>query len=281
MSFGKDLSEEFQKLTFGAVFDEVSLFTKLQDAFINLKSVAKYKYAVEVIHGHTSLVDFQFNSSWASKIPYGNTVRRELSDMLFVLYSLKNNTIRISYMQNKKGDSSDKFKADLCQLHLLSQRERIISKPIPECLFGDPDILSHAILPSVGSYGVFYQLGDRTEMAYYPAELLHPKQATGNSVVRVVTYNQSRFDRVLIHNGIEENQGTRCLMDFGNALAKMQIGTPINRSMSIYEQLGRFLLIHVADIKESNLFPQSLKTSPDKEIVSVPITVAINVDRIF
>lgn len=280
MSFGKDLSEEFQKLTCGAIFDEVALFTKLQDAFINLKSVSKYEYAVEVIHGRTSLVDFQFNSSWTSKIPYGNTVRRELSDMLFVLYSLKNNTIRISYMQNKKGDSSDKFKADLCQLHLLSQRECIISKPIPECLFGDPNILSHAILPSIGSYGVFYQLGDRTEMAYYPAELLHPKQATGSSVVRIIKYDHRRFDRVLINKGFEENQGTRCLMDFGNALTKMQIGTPINREMPTYEKLGRFLLAHVTDIKESDLFPQSLNTYQDKAIISIPITVAINVDRV-
>ena len=165
MSFGSDLSQEFRKLTQNVKFDEVCLFTKLQDAFINLKSSnPTYQYAIDIIHGHKSHVDFHFNSTWVSTTPYGTSVTRELADMMFVIYSHQQHQIRITYMQNKRGVSDSKFRADLYQLHLLSQREHITSKDLPDCLFGDPDMLSHAILPSVGSYGVFYKYNKCVEM---------------------------------------------------------------------------------------------------------------------
>ena len=71
MSFGTDLAYEFHKLTQNVKFDEVCLFTKLQDAFINLKSSnPTYQYAIDIIHGHKSYVDFQFNSTITSYINF-------------------------------------------------------------------------------------------------------------------------------------------------------------------------------------------------------------------
>ena len=96
MSFGKDLSNEFYKLTRNVKFDEVDLFTKLQDAFINLKSMNSYQYAIDIIHGAKSYVDFNFNSHWVSNIPFGASKTRELADMLFVVYSTYRNMIRIT-----------------------------------------------------------------------------------------------------------------------------------------------------------------------------------------
>lgn len=50
MSFGKDLTKEFRKLTRNGEFQEVELITKLQEAFINLAN-GKYHYAIDIIHG--------------------------------------------------------------------------------------------------------------------------------------------------------------------------------------------------------------------------------------
>ena len=124
MSFGTDLSQEFRKLTQNVKFDEVCLFTKLQDAFINLKSSnPTYQYAIDIIHGHKSHVDFHFNSTWVSTTPYGTSVTRELADMMFVIYSHQQHQIRVTYMQNKRGVSDSKFRADLTkELYCLEPR---------------------------------------------------------------------------------------------------------------------------------------------------------------
>lgn len=50
MSFGKDLTKKFRKLTRNGEFQEVELITKLQEAFINLAN-GKYHYAIDIIHG--------------------------------------------------------------------------------------------------------------------------------------------------------------------------------------------------------------------------------------
>lgn len=283
MSFGTDLSKEFHKLTNGVMLDEVCLFTKLQDTFINLKANSKYHSAIDIIHGNKSLVEFKFNSSWASKITPRQSVIRELADMLFVIYSPRKRIIRITYMQNKKGTTANKFKADLCQLHLLSQRERIISTPLPECLFGDPEILSSALLPSVGSYGVFYKDNIDIEMSYYPAKQIHPCQDKGKSVVRTAEYDQNNFNKPARINGYDEIQGTSSLKDFGDALVNMQIGTPITSGMVVFKELIIFLLDNVESLRQSpwfNEYGDYLDANDRRYQHSpVPVTYAINIDK--
>lgn len=51
MSFGNDLTKEFQKLTRNGESQEVELITKLKDAFINLAN------------GSRNIVDFEYNAS--------------------------------------------------------------------------------------------------------------------------------------------------------------------------------------------------------------------------
>lgn len=287
MSFGKDLSNEFYKLTRNVKFDEVDLFTKLQDAFINLKSMNSYQYAIDIIHGAKSYVDFNFNSHWVSNIPFGASKTRELADMLFVIYSPCRDIIRITYMQNKKGDAADKFKADLCQLHLLAKRERIISTKLPACVFGDPDILSKAILPSVGSYGVFYRAGSDIEMSYFPAANITPCKKLAKTVVRKVKYDYSKhgFGVICNKNGFDENQGTYRLEDFCDSLIRMEIGTPIQSSMPSFAGVVNFLYRSI-DSKgsfhewiRSNDYVLSIysETADDFDL---PFTMVINADEI-
>ena len=200
-----------------------------------------YQYAIDIIHGKKSFVDFNFNSTWVSTFSFGKNVKRELSDMMFVIYSHQQHQIRITYMQNKRGVSDSKFRADLYQLHLLSQREHITSTDLPDCLFGDPDMLSHAILPSVGSYGVFYKCNQGVEMSYYPASLISPSNLTGKSVTRTAEYDTSNYGCTPKIHGYVECQGARRIKDFGDALVNMQIGTPILHGTSAHKKLIIFL----------------------------------------
>ncbi len=285
MSLGTDLSKEFHKLTKNVKFDEVCLFTKLQDAFINLKSNnPTYQYAIDIIHGKKSHVDFDFNCNWVSQFSYGQGVTRELADMMFVIYSHRQNQIRITYMQNKKGIYNNKFKADLCQLHLLSKREHITSSNLPNCLFGDPDILSRAILPSVGSYGVFYSYNRSIEMSYYPACHIQPSVLKGKSVVRTANYDSRKFGTIATAYGYAESQGTRQIRDFGDALANMQIGTPIHRRMMAHKGLIIFLANHIRGFMQGSWFEEYRDDVYDDDQNSwtptVPVIYAINADII-
>ena len=101
MSFGKDLSLEFKKLANGGHYGEVELFTKLQDALINLRS-SKYGYEIDLIHGSRSQVQFVNNSTWVTGIAPGSTQQCELADMMFIVFSDAKKQIRLMYMQNKK-----------------------------------------------------------------------------------------------------------------------------------------------------------------------------------
>lgn len=285
MSFGTDLSQEFRKLTQNVKFDEVCLFTKLQDAFINLKSSnPTYQYAIDIIHGHKSHVDFHFNSTWVSTTPYGTSVTRELADMMFVIYSHQQHQIRVTYMQNKRGVSDSKFRADLYQLHLLSQREHITSTKLPDCLFGDCDMLSNAILPSVGSYGVFYKCNKYVEMSYYPACLISPCNLVGQSVARTAEYDTSKYGYTPVIKGYLECQGTPALSNFGDALISMQIGTPINSGMASHKELIKLLSKHISGFMQGSLSKEYrddiYDDNQDSWSPAVPVIYAINADMI-
>ena len=102
MSFGSELSNEFHKLTNGVFYGEVQLFTKLQDAFANLKSNSRFGMAIDIIHGSKSFVEFRHDAKYIGNPAAGCTKTRELSDMLFVVFKTQGRReIRLMYMQNK------------------------------------------------------------------------------------------------------------------------------------------------------------------------------------
>ena len=240
MSFGKDLTKEFQKLTRNGEFQEVELITKLQDAFINLAN-GKYHYAIDIIHGSRSLVDFEYNAAWIRNISAGDTITRELSDMMFLVFRKRCKCIRLMYMQNKKGDSSTKFKADMLQLCLLKNRCVITSSDLPACTFGDAYILQDAILPSIGSYGVSYSENKVTDMAYYPASNVKPITGYAASINRKAKFDDAKFSQKKMNGLYIEDQGERNLEDFSDALIGMEIGTPITPKHPAYGSILSFL----------------------------------------
>lgn len=290
MSFGTDLSNEFKKLAVGNHYDEVQLFTKLQDAFITL-STGKYQYAIDIIHGQTSQVCFTNSSTWITGSTLGTTLQCELSDMMFILFSNTKSEIRLMYMQNKKDQSrkrniAQRFKADLVQLHLLHDRKEITSINLPACVFNDRRILSGALLPSVASYGLFYFQNNDVDMAYYPASNIEPLRSPQADQKRAVKYTQPSFGTVntSVH-GYNENQGEQFLSKFGDELVDMNIGTPILHTMVSHKEIIRCLRDHSKQFSKTRFF-QNLKSSDtllDEKPFNVkdfPFTCIIDVDKV-
>ena len=284
MSFGKDLSLEFKKLANGGHYGEVELFTKLQDALINLRS-SKYGYEIDLIHGSRSQVQFVNNSTWVTGIAPGSTQQCELADMMFIVFSDAKKQIRLMYMQNKNGDTSSwSFSADLVQLHLLKDRREITSPALPACVFNDRRILADALLPSVASYGVFYKHNNDTEMAYYPASNLTPLHSTGIMNARVTRFNRPLFRNLRTISGYEESQGEEFLWDFGDRLIDMQIGTPILPGTAAYSELVRCLKDHSQSFRDTELYRQIMGDNPiedDKQFRGdgLPFVCIINADE--
>ena len=282
MSFGSELSSEFNKLTNGVFYAEVQLFTKLQDAFANMKFNSHFGMAIDIIHGSKSFVEFRHDAKYIGNPAAGCTKTRELSDMLFVVFKTQGRReIRLMYMQNKKGDNSTKFTADLLQLHLLKERKEILSNPLPPCVFDNSEILSKAVLPSVGSYGVFYQANaGKIEMAYYPAARIKLCNQTGG-VTRKVYYDSQQipFSTTNTINGYKESQGEETLEDFANALVHMEIGTPMLKDPAI-NKLAQFLNSNSPIFRE---YHSLFDIQVDLEEVStegMPFTCVINADLV-
>ncbi len=281
MSFGELLSKEFIELTKDGDFCEVELFTKLQDSFINISK--HYPGVVEVIHGRKSFVDFKCTATTYMPASFvGVEFTRELSDMMFIVFSKSKNDIRLMYLQNKKGLTATKFRAELLQLNLLKEHLPIISANLPPCVFGNENILQDAILPSVAAYGVFYQnaIDNKTDMAYYPANNLVVKPPAKTGKYRNAYYDETLFEKEFTINGYKESQGEANLSKFGNALIDMLIGTPVlsieNPCISVLSYLHNFS----SNFRESkipyNRFDNSNHNSKD---ISIPFTCIINADR--
>lgn len=282
MSFGKDLSNEFHKLTKNGEYQEVELITKLQDAFINLAN-GKYHYAIDIIHGNRSIVDFEYDALWLQNVLPGETFTRELSDMMFLVFSKKHKHIRVMYMQNKKGDSSTKFKADLAQLCLLKNRCVITSANLPVCTFGDSQILKKAILPSVGSYGIFYNVNNVTDMAYYPASNVSPITSIAMGISRKAHFDYIRFGTTVTKGLYKENQGEENLEYFSDALVGMEIGTPITSRHPAYRSISSFLKANSVCFQQSG-FDENHDYPSDREplrFASTPFMCVINAEALM
>lgn len=203
MSFGKDLQNTFHKLTDGVFYYEDELITKLQDALYILGST-KYHGVAELIHGDRCKISYQLGTH--AKYPSNGMINPvdgkvesvikqvtpfftnvddhvcELADMMFIIFDEEE--LRLLYLQNKRAtnvpriDGELAFKADIEQLMLLTFRPEISAqkgKGVPECAFHG-SILADALLPSIGSYGVFYQENGQIDMQYYPANRIYYNQ---------------------------------------------------------------------------------------------------------
>lgn len=157
---------------------EVNLFRQMMFAF-------KFFYGATVIVNETHQNYVGFNTTNpTTHSPIHNTTK-EISDLHIITYSPKRKIARETYLQAKVARGKDglqpngtfTFHGDWFQYDLLSRRPQLLypsKKKAYWRLWCNPDFLHSAILPSIGSYGVFYQdQNKQIDFAYQPANVLN------------------------------------------------------------------------------------------------------------
>lgn len=223
ISFGNNLANTFQVLNGPATHTpaEIKKFDNLIESF---KVIGTAGFDVRNYHGSYSQVEFPHAPPWTRHTP-----RCELADVLFVAYD--STQMRISFLQAKSKVAANPYPVWLAnaeQFVVLAQRP-VIANWLGTVVWNN-DVLSNAILPSVGSFGIFCGIpGLPVEFHYVAADLLYP--ITGPSVKKFVSGSfDSRHSALPVCRSFGHIiERTYCLdmADFGAALFSLEIGSPI------------------------------------------------------
>lgn len=158
---------------------EICLFEQMLRTF-------KYHYHATVISKktHQQYVGFDAQDYYNNVIP--NKIK-EVSDLHIISYSPSRKVARETYLQAKvargrnnglQPNGSFNFLGDWYQYDLLSRRPNVKLPTSPTKLpyykcYLEPGFLKNSFLPSIGSYGVFYEDSNgEMDFAYQPANLL-------------------------------------------------------------------------------------------------------------
>lgn len=295
--FAKALAKEWRAESSKANFSEVQQFRALMKSFAALNK----KFKLEEFHGMKHQVVFNGKGSWGRP-----SARCEISDLLIVSYKTQPEfQARATLLQAKKSNekhdnlcsnwprniASTSFKANLEQWDLLSRRPDVLPFPPFEC---KPDILSGAILPSVGSIGVFHKIyGKKYDFFYMSADMAEPLSSPTRKYAKLITKSGGLIRNV---SGYEECVFTCCLPTFAEALFNMKIGTPIesNNPIDIKDEryrnsfrgwLKSVLYSHIEITNNDSILARELieYLPSDQEgefMMEPPSTVIINCDDI-
>lgn len=209
-----------------------------EEFFFNcLKEVLASDFHAAILHGSTGMVYFDVPGS----IP-GTQKRCEISDLLIVVIGERQ--IRYTLLQNKTKhkDTYSPFNAmslSVRQHHLLSSKP--VVTPAGKSPYLYPDILSSAILDSVGSFGIFYSKGvaDVTGKQLYDMSYMIANRIHFVTTLKTDDYNKNKRlkaeflgkpDNIVSLNEYEEVEGCDGLDKFEAYLKKMKIGTPVTLS---------------------------------------------------
>lgn len=222
-------------------FSEVQQFRALMRSFSSLSQPFK----IEEFHGMKHQVVFNGKGSWGRP-----AARCEISDLLIISYRRSPQfQARATLLQAKKSNDKHSslcrgfpcsipytdFKANLEQWDLLSRRPDVLPFPPFDC---HPEILSGAILPSIGSLGVFHRISAKDYGFFYmSADSAEPISSPKRKHAKLKT-RSSNSSRTL--NGYTECTYACCLPVFGKALYDLEIGTPIESQNCINEKDERY-----------------------------------------
>lgn len=220
-TFGAQLQSAFRTRAVH-VRGEVALFRALIEAATSIQGpVVAKEY-----HGTQSHVLFSPQWSGARAHP-----RCELADLLLLSYrSGAARSVRMTWLQAKvtSNDLScaspmacPSFHGNTEQWDLLAHRPVIRGATSS---FQPPgDLLSAAILPSVGSFGAFYPSAGAHDLAYYVADLLCPTR-TGARYANLAYVPTGAIRTV---GGYQERTTACCLEELGEAIAAQLVGSPV------------------------------------------------------
>jgi hypothetical protein len=226
MNTGNKLRSKFQHGIIGKK-GEIDFFREFIIAFNSLGPDAISKE----YHGNKYQVTFKEGRGAGRANP-----RCELCDVVIIQYdSGSPSTARITFNQAKVTSnyfgcdstaftkSPYKFSADLEQWDLLSNRPDL--NQVVRTFSPPKKLLSGAILPSVGSFGVFYPSHNSYEFAYFVANELYPltnnHRKQGKLCLKTTIFTISQKDNY------EDTSGACCFSSFGYALEQGLVGTPI------------------------------------------------------
>jgi hypothetical protein len=227
--FADLLSDSFQQEAAKATFSEVQLFRALIRAFASLPA----NFHAEEYHGPKHQVFFNGVGAWAR-----TPARCELCDVVFLAYRTRPTfQARTTFLQAKLSkekhpalcsnyphfaDQID-FKANLEQWDLLARRPPILPAPPFEA---HPLLLQDAVLPSVGSFGVFHRTHHgKTDFYYSSADLLSVVGSPTTKAGRLATNSANPRQRTL--SGYVETTYCCCFPLFAKALFSLELGTPV------------------------------------------------------
>ena len=209
---------------------EVNLFRQMMFAF-------KFFYGATVIvnETHQNYVGFDTTNP-TTHSPIHNTTK-EISDLHIITYSPKRKIARETYLQAKVARGTDglqsngtfTFHGDWFQYDLLSRRPQLLHPSKKKAywrLLCNPDFLHSALLPSIGSYGVFYQdQNNQIDFAYQPANVLNllPPNNSIKSKFRINT-NLHKYNSP---NIIPDLQYSYDVDEFEYAVTHNLLGSPL------------------------------------------------------
>lgn len=219
MSLGISLQNAFLREAKGKS-REIALFRALQDAFSGLSGNA----LVEEYHGSRSQVRFTRHRRGGRITP-----QCELADLLLICYRRGDTiSVRMTWLQAKLNGKpllfpSFAFPANLEQWDLLCNRPEV--RGAYRRFNPPPNLLSEAVLPSIGSFGVFYPVGATFDRAYFSADTLKPVNDHYSKCGTLRFQKPSCCLRSC--QGHMELMFAGRLNKFGNALGRGLVGSPI------------------------------------------------------
>ncbi len=225
----------------------------MRSAFLDLRG----NFQIEEYHGSRCQVRFSGNGFYAR-----TRARCELSDLMIITYSTISCHARLTFLQAKyeratlRSVCGRSFAANLEQWFLLSTRPSITGVGA----FKPPtDLLSSALLPSVGSFAFFYKDGTGDFQTYY---------ATANRMVPSAPYTQKngRLHAVGPCKVVNDAGDAECLaacgnMSFAKSLYRLEIGTPLHSAIPQSLSMRNWLasnLRHQIRLAESSPLAQEL-----------------------
>lgn len=226
--FACALQQQFRVSSAGVNFGEIAQFRAFKDAFRALKST----FLVEEYHGAKHQVYFNTTRPWLRA-----RARCELCDLLLLTYSTSGRRqVRLMLLQAKLSRSTHsnlcsspglhsrptQFQANYEQWDLLSARPRLD----PTGIFAPPpDLLRNAVVPSIGSFGVFHRTtSGAVDMFYASADTLEP---VGIPKLRYGKLSTTKVPCLRNFAGFSDRPVCCCLLTFGRSLFELQIGTPV------------------------------------------------------
>jgi hypothetical protein len=212
---------------------EIALFRALSNSslFLSTKTPAVH-LASSIIHQQYCWFDVDASFYFRGYL----NAQREIGDILIVTYSPKMKTSKITFMQCKHYHKLMKtgfksFKGDNFQYYLMCERP-FIKRTKNVILSARPDLFSSAVIPSVTSYGVFYNATKHYDMAYYNSSKLDitGKIFTSKSVSCDIDFN-GKFGNINRHFPLGDVDGEQSVIGFGDRLENLNIGTIIDSGM--------------------------------------------------